>query len=718
MGAATSSSDEVARPSPFARFVSSHQQVPAMSDVPQTVAPAAHQGGLFRAVNRTIGCLAVIAVAVSGAAYLLHVGYQRQLRETMDVEMTALGGMAQIVAAASRCREAELDYARHVADPELRKKSFHDWEAACAALESSLAPPGASSLKAMDRHRLARWRSDAARSRRLFLELAGRIEGGAIPDVESALASLDPVADASSRLIRETLHASELAMISSDAAVARLDADISRGKLLALLRGLVPFAVLLLLGGLFSRLVLRRLAVVTATLREIAGGNLAARAPVDGDDELGTVARHLNEMAQTIQENQAHLESAHTAALIASHSKSEFLASMSHEIRTPMTAILGFADELTRSASRQEEVELAGTISRNGQHLLHVINDILDLSKIEAGKLAIQVERVALGELLHEIKRLMRCRMEHRDLTLNFSAPAELPEWIETDPTRLRQILINLIGNAIKFTERGSIHVVTAIDDRDGENPKLRIDVVDTGAGITPAQLARLFRPFSQVDSDPARQAGGTGLGLVICKRLAAALDGEIRVASCVGAGSTFTVVVPTGPLRDVPWINAEHPSSGELMVVEVAGDDLSGRRILVVEDGPDNRRLLARILERAGAQVALVNNGAEALDAVAHRTPTLLRFDLILMDMQMPVLDGYQATRRLRSQGYDRPIVALTANAMQHDRQRCLDAGCDDYLTKPIVRSDLLRLVGGLTTAVGGKREAVAAPPGEIDGL
>ncbi|MDY0165229.1 MAG: PAS domain S-box protein [Thermoguttaceae bacterium] len=389
----------------------------------------------------------------------------------------------------------------------------------------------------------------------------------------------------------------------------------------------------------------------------------------------------------------------------ACQSKSEFLANMSHEIRTPMTAILGFAETLLNEpdsdctqAERRRAIE---TIRRNGEHLLALINDILDLSKIEAGKIDVARTRCVPANLLAEVRALMWLRAEEKHLPLTVEYQGLIPEWIDTDPLRLRQILINLVGNAVKFTKRGSVRIVVQLLNDLPGGARLRFDVIDTGIGIAEPQIARLFQPFTQADSSTTRQFGGTGLGLTISKRLAEVLGGDITVTSTPGVGSTFSLIIETGSLAGVALL--ELPSetgdlsqlapvlSGENSLPEHSRLDC---RILLAEDGPDNQRLIAHLLEKAGADVTVVENGQAAVDEALAAEQRGSPFDVILMDMQMPVMDGYAATQKLRQRGYKGAIVALTAHAMADDRRKCLDAGCDDYATKPIDRARLLKVV------------------------
>ncbi|MFQ5501112.1 MAG: ATP-binding protein [Phycisphaerae bacterium] len=419
--------------------------------------------------------------------------------------------------------------------------------------------------------------------------------------------------------------------------------------------------------------------------------------------------QQLQERGQALEDNTVALESsnlalkeAKIAAEAATVAKSEFLANMSHEIRTPMTSILGFSETLSENIVKPENRDAITTITRNGQHLLDIINDILDLSKIEAGKTTVEQIPCSPCALVSEAASLMRVRTDAKGLTLEvtyYSGP--IPETIQSDPVRIRQILINLIGNAVKFTKTGGIRVITSFVNDAGE-PRIQFDIVDTGIGMTESQASRLFQPFSQADTSMARKFGGTGLGLVISKRFAEMLGGDIvLVETREGSGTRFRVTIATGPLEGVKML--ENPGAEPIAPVAVAQPSASALsqtldcRILLAEDGLDNQRLIKHILSKAGADVSVVENGKLALDAVlatlegSDGGPGI---DLILMDMQMPVMDGYLATAEIRKKGWDGPIIALTAHAMAGDREKCLAVGCDDYATKPIHRKLLIELI------------------------
>ncbi|MCA9255709.1 MAG: response regulator, partial [Phycisphaerales bacterium] len=365
-------------------------------------------------------------------------------------------------------------------------------------------------------------------------------------------------------------------------------------------------------------------------------------------------------------------------------------------IRTPMTAILGFSEHLLDGdVAEAERVRAVQTIRRNGEHLLDIINDILDLSKIEAGKLTIEKIPCSPVMVAFETKELLRVRAESKQLTLTLEIDGAVPGRVETDPTRLRQVLVNIIGNAIKFTEVGGVRVVMRYL-ADGEQPMIQFDVIDTGIGIAEEEIPRLFRAFSQADTTMARRFGGTGLGLVISRRLVEALGGTITVRSERAKGSVFSITIATGAIGDVPFVDAPPtPPEFEIFEAKVPGKEAPiDARVLVAEDGPDNQRLIKLMLRRAGVTPVIADNGEEAMLQIESGQAAGAEFDVVLMDMQMPVLDGYEATRRLRMNGFNKPIIALTAHSMRGDRERCMAAGCSDYLTKPIRRDELLACI------------------------
>jgi signal transduction histidine kinase/CheY-like chemotaxis protein len=407
------------------------------------------------------------------------------------------------------------------------------------------------------------------------------------------------------------------------------------------------------------------------------------------------------------------------AAQRANESKSAFLATMSHEIRTPMTAILGYGELLAERIEDPENLEIVGTIMRNGEYLLGILNDILDISKIEAGRLEVQRVPSSVHQVVAEVIGLMQVRAQAKGLQLTATSEGTIPDTILTDPLRLRQILTNLVGNALKFTERGEVWLRLRLCGLPSK-PCLELQVLDTGIGMSQEQLTHLFQPFSQVDAEVSRRYSGTGLGLVISKRLAEMLGGDIAVQSILGKGSAFTLTIDPGavdgvsrsPYRDAAAAKEASPRTGRASQIP------PGCRVLLAEDNPDNQRLIQTILSKAGIQVTLANNGQEAVDKVLaaieaadrDRLPRQRAFDVILMDFDMPVLNGLDATRRLRQEGYRAPIVALTAHTMHQEIDRCLEAGCDLHLSKPIDREKLLDVIASMTNLSERSEQAARA--------
>ena len=406
--------------------------------------------------------------------------------------------------------------------------------------------------------------------------------------------------------------------------------------------------------------------------------------------------RYMLRCAQT----QSKLQAAEHVA-DATRSKSEFLANMNHEIRTPMTAILGHAEELIEGGDMTRipphRLRAIDAIKSNGAHLLRLIDDILDLSKVEAGRLSVERIRFSPIQLLAEVSSIVLPEATRKELSVSIEFRTSIPEMIEGDPTRIRQVLINLLGNAVKFTHEGAIRLV--VRHFDPADATMQFEVIDSGVGMAREEIAHLFEAFTQSDASTTRQYGGTGLGLAICKRLVELMGGVLDVESKLGVGSTFRVSLPIGSAKDATLI--ENP----LDVLYAAGPtdtdsaeelpaQLQDCRLLLAEDGPDNQRLIGLILRKAGADVEIAENGSIALERALKAVEDGQPFDVILMDMQMPLLDGCEATRALRKANYDRPIIALTAHAMLSDREKCYEAGCDDFLTKPVNKRRLISTV------------------------
>ena len=362
----------------------------------------------------------------------------------------------------------------------------------------------------------------------------------------------------------------------------------------------------------------------------------------------------------------------------ANNAKSMFLANMSHEIRSPLTAIIGFSDSiLHRDMDDERKRELTQSIVRNSNHLHQIINDILDISKIEAGQLDIETVRTSIGKLCCELNSMVSLQTEKKGLVFNINLNFPLPEFINTDPTRLKQILVNLTNNATKFTNEGGITLGVSYDI---DSDKIHFSVSDTGIGMTTEQASSIFSAFSQADSSTTRKFGGTGLGLSISKQLSEKLGGEISCQSEIGKGSTFSFYVSAGRLSDTKMLFTRDELKIEKLTHSYLLKEKLKGHVLLAEDTKDNQDLIEMYVLDTGAKITIVENGKLAVEACQKEN-----YDLIFMDMQMPVMDGVEAITQIRANGINTPIVSLTANAMKSDVDKCFNAGANKFLTKPI---------------------------------
>ncbi|MBC7465035.1 MAG: response regulator [Bdellovibrio sp.] len=402
-------------------------------------------------------------------------------------------------------------------------------------------------------------------------------------------------------------------------------------------------------------------------------------------------------MYQELKSTEQYLQKSRQIAELENQAKSLFLANMSHEIRTPLTAILGFLELIIAendqgqmsNASSRRSAEMSERVRANGAHLLKLIDQILDLSKIESGKIEILNEAVNLNELLKDVYETLGFHTKRRKNNLEFHIDSTIPSWIQTDPTRLRQILINIVGNALKFTENGEVSVHISFDD---SKSQLSFVVKDNGIGLTAEQKSRLFNPFTQGDASHTKKFGGTGLGLSLSRRFAQHMKGDIVLVSSEPlCGTTFEITIQATDvslqkLNPTLW---QRPDKPKYRKNEANSFMLSGVKILLAEDSPDNQMIINMILEKAGAEVHIANDGAEAFKMASEN-----KYDIILMDIELPIMSGHQVCQKLREKGYAGPIIALTAHALKKERDQSLQYGCDAHITKPIDRYHLISTI------------------------
>jgi len=523
------------------------------------------------------------------------------------------------------------------------------------------------------------------------------------------------------------LNGREVGVVYLKANMREFDEQVRSHAILILTVTLCSLAVALIFGSMVQSLISRPILQLADAARTITtSDDYTVRVSTDSQDELGVLFGSFNQMVEKIQTSQAELKQARDqledrvelrtrelqdeiqrreqiqqelvrakeAAEAASEAKSRFLANISHEIRTPLNAILGFTDFISlhdHQLREADRLDYLKSIKTSGEGLLGLINDILDLSKIEAGQMEYEQLSFHPDSVIADAIAILRPKARERKLILESYWIGAVPHLIQSDPVRLRQVLVNLIGNAIKFTERGSISVVARLDD---QTRQLRISVIDTGIGISAKTQESLFEPFIQGDSSVTRRFGGTGLGLSICRSIVQGLGGEIQVDSEPDRGSTFSFAIDAGPVGQIATSLTESMNVLADASNRTPSVSLAAQRILVADDGETNRKLIELVLTQAGAEVILVEDGMAAVSAARA-----FEFDLIVLDMQMPVMDGYSAATHLRAEGFQKPIVAFTADAMRGDEDRCRKAGCSDYLTKPIRQEFLLARIASLLT-------------------
>jgi len=487
------------------------------------------------------------------------------------------------------------------------------------------------------------------------------------------------------------------------------------GKAISLITALIVIISVITLPMLIfivvRNLLLNPIELLGAASHRVGDGDLSVYLPAHNNDEVGVLFNDFNHMVNQIRHYQDELEEykhhledkveSRTKALETMNSqlevaiaqaeqanqlKSRFLANMSHEIRTPLTAIMGFTEQLLHSNKTSGDALHLSTILRNSKHLLELINNILDLSKIEAEKLAVEKEPLDIVQLVHDIDSIIRPLSQEKKLNCNINFHLPLPRIINSDGTRLKQILINIASNAVKFTEQGLISLDITYDS---DSQLIEFAIQDSGIGMSEHEVERVFKPFEQADATTTRRFGGTGLGLCISKNLAQLLGGDVYVQSTLGKGSCFSVQIACNLATnsDFPPVMLTEQSqlAPEKDLQLSFAQNSFDANILVAEDNPDNQVLIKLLLQTWGLEPDIANNGAEAVEMALVND-----YQLIIMDMQMPVMGGLEATQMLRHAAYDGPIIALTANVMKHDVNTYLQAGCDEALAKPIDKDAL----------------------------
>jgi signal transduction histidine kinase/DNA-binding response OmpR family regulator len=668
-------------------------------DPTSSPAPGAARGPRRWNLRRKALLLAVAAsvpliVALSGAVWLLH---------SVEVRVEALSAgeteverwAARLAVQALQCRRFEQGYVLHLPDREARERQHAHWTEAWEGLTQALDETARGS-DPDTRAQVSQWQTQAVQYRVRMLDIIQRVENGELTDPIAAnqlLATLDGG-------MREIIdQAAELSEPGTPRLAAReqLTGRVRLGMVMLAVLGLGTVSLLVLLGLLVAHRLQGRVAVLDEGTRRIAGGALDTRVSIHSGDEIEALGEHFNRMAEAVTaQRQALAKSVHDAEASA-RAKAEFLATMSHEIRTPLTGVIGMSDLLLGTRLTSEQREFVETLNTSAEALLSLINDILDFSKFESGNIELDEVAFDLQALAEDVIQILgsRARAKHLDLLLRYDQG--LPRFFVGDPGRIRQILLNLVGNALKFTELGHVLLAVSHGGTAGARVRVELAVEDTGIGIPDHSLPVIFDRFTRVNSIEARRAGGTGLGLAISRQLAELMGGRISVSSALGKGSTFTFVLP---------LTADPEPSVEAL----PSADLAGARIAIIDDSAVNRRVLIELLQGWNARVVAFPDAYTALaglrDAQARGEP----FDIAVVDSSMPDMDGAELGAEVQNDSSlaDLSMVLLTSNPRPGDARRYQELGFAGYLTKPAKRNVLMET---LSTVLGSKRAGVPVP-------